>query len=280
MGMDYNKIHACPNDCILFRKEYEQLDKCPKCGSSRYRDDTQGENVPAKVVRHFPIIPRIKSMFRCKSIAELMRWHQSTRSTDGVLRVPADSQAWKHIEDRWPEFKDEPRFLRLGLAMDGVNPFGVRSSSWSTWPVCLVNYNLPPWLAIKKGHLLLSLIVPGKYKVKNMDVYLSPLIDELQVLWRGVDVVDMSQSVGRRHFHVQGILMWTMHDWPGFGECSGMSVSGNHACPLCGPALGWRRSSYLGKTVYKEHGRFLPEGHTLRGSSICKLNMRPMKASD
>ena len=28
-----------------------------------------------KVLRHFPIIPRIRNMFRCKAIAELMTWH-------------------------------------------------------------------------------------------------------------------------------------------------------------------------------------------------------------
>ena len=105
--------------------------------------------------------------------------------------------------------------------MDGVNPFGLRSSSWSTWPVCLVNYNLPPWLAMKKGHILLAMIVPGKYKTKNMDVYLQPLMDELLELWSGIHVYDMSKKFGRRDTFVRGILMWTMHDWPGYGECSG-----------------------------------------------------------
>jgi hypothetical protein len=31
------RIHACPNDCILFRNEYSDLDKCPKCNASRYK---------------------------------------------------------------------------------------------------------------------------------------------------------------------------------------------------------------------------------------------------
>ena len=222
MGMDYHRIHACRNDCILFRNEYEHMLECPVCRSKRYREDVVGEAIPVKVLRHFPIIPRIKSMFRCKSIASLMTWHQSSRSTDEVLRVPADSLAWRHIEETWSAFKEEPRSLRFGLAMDGVNPFGLRSSSWSTWPICLVNYNLPPWLAIKKGHLLLSLIVPGKYKVKNMDIYLAPLVEELQTLWRGIEVKDYSKPSGQRAAIVQGILMWTMHDWLGYGECSGM----------------------------------------------------------
>ena len=30
MGLEYEKIHACPNDCILYRKEYEKYNHCPK----------------------------------------------------------------------------------------------------------------------------------------------------------------------------------------------------------------------------------------------------------
>ncbi|RYA74935.1 hypothetical protein DD594_28375, partial [Enterobacter cloacae complex sp. 4DZ1-17B1] len=52
----------------------------------------------------------------------------------------------------------------------------------------LINYNLPLWLAIKKGHLILSLIVRGKFKAKNIDVYLAPLVDELPELWHGIDI--------------------------------------------------------------------------------------------
>ena len=72
IGMDYNTHHACPNDCILYRHEYNNAVQCPHCGTSRYRQDVQGERVPAKVLRHFPIIPRIKTMFKCKSIARMM----------------------------------------------------------------------------------------------------------------------------------------------------------------------------------------------------------------
>jgi len=34
MGMEYQKIHACPNDCILYRHEFEEMSKCPRCGVS------------------------------------------------------------------------------------------------------------------------------------------------------------------------------------------------------------------------------------------------------
>ena len=100
--------------------------------------------VPSKVLRHFPLIPHIKHMFRCKEIGSLMSWHADNKSTDDTMRVPSESPAWKHIDSKWPMFEREPRHLRLGLGTDGVNPFGLRSTKWSTWLVVLVNYNIPP----------------------------------------------------------------------------------------------------------------------------------------
>ena len=61
-------------------------------------------------------------MYRCSDLAELMVWHKSHRSEDGVMRLPVDSPAHKHVESTWPEFGRDPRHVRLGLASDGVSP--------------------------------------------------------------------------------------------------------------------------------------------------------------
>ena len=37
LGLEVQKIHACPNDCILYRGEYEDLNACPICGAMRYK---------------------------------------------------------------------------------------------------------------------------------------------------------------------------------------------------------------------------------------------------
>ena len=73
LGLDVQKIHACPNDCILYRGEYENLEACPICSALRYkiRRDDSGDvdgqpvkkRVPAKLVWYFPIIPRLKRFF-------------------------------------------------------------------------------------------------------------------------------------------------------------------------------------------------------------------------
>ena len=86
----------------------------------------------------------------------------------------------KHIQEKWPtKFKDEPHSIRFGLAIDGVCPFSFMSSNYSVWKFNLIVYNIPPWMSVIKENLMLSLIVPRKHQVKNMDVYLAPFIDEI-----------------------------------------------------------------------------------------------------
>jgi hypothetical protein len=69
LGLEVQKIHACPNDCILYRGDYENLNECPIYTALRYKirgndpDDVEGESprkrVPAKVMWYAPIIPRL-----------------------------------------------------------------------------------------------------------------------------------------------------------------------------------------------------------------------------
>jgi hypothetical protein len=38
LGLEVQKIHACPNDCILYRgEEYENLNACLVCSAFRYK---------------------------------------------------------------------------------------------------------------------------------------------------------------------------------------------------------------------------------------------------
>jgi hypothetical protein len=40
MGLEYEKISACHNDCMLFWKDNKDLDSCTVCGESKWRTDT------------------------------------------------------------------------------------------------------------------------------------------------------------------------------------------------------------------------------------------------
>ncbi len=79
---------------------------------------------------------------------------------------------------------------------------GEKNSSWSTWPILLSIYNLPPWFVTKKFFVVLTLLILGKEYVKmhNFDVYIQPLMGELQELWKGVAAYDVLKAKGQRHF--------------------------------------------------------------------------------
>jgi hypothetical protein len=120
------------------------------------------------------------------------------------------------------KFKDEVRSLRLSIAMDGINPYSLQNTNYYVWPVVVINNNIPPWLSMKNEHLMLALIVPGRRQVKNMDVYLQPLVDELKELWEGIHVYDVSRPITtERSFTLYGICSYTTHDYPGLGVFSG-----------------------------------------------------------
>ena len=48
------------------------------------------------------------------------------------------------------------------------------------------------------NYVLLLFIQVGKYQVKDMNVYIEPLIDELVELWNCVTMYDMSRPIGKR----------------------------------------------------------------------------------
>ncbi|KAJ0030303.1 hypothetical protein Pint_14150 [Pistacia integerrima] len=54
LGLEHEKIHACQNDCILFRNEYKDLFECPSCGASRWKKQvdklSSNSKVPSKVL--------------------------------------------------------------------------------------------------------------------------------------------------------------------------------------------------------------------------------------
>ncbi|XP_066310226.1 uncharacterized protein [Miscanthus floridulus] len=244
LGLKIQKIHACPNDCILYHgNEYENLDECPVCKASRYKirrddpGDVEGEQrprkkIPAKVMWYAPIIPRLKRLFRNKDHAKLLRWYKEDRKVDNMLRHPADGSQWRAIDREFSEFANEVRNLRFALSTDGMNPFGQQSTSPRQ---------------------------PGN----DIDVYLKPLVEELLVLWNkpGVRVWD---EYKQEHFDLRAMLFVTINDWPALSNLSGQTNKGYNACTHCFDDLDSIYLKRCRKVVYLGHRRFLPLNHQVR----------------
>ncbi|GJW31082.1 CACTA transposable element [Tanacetum coccineum] len=235
IGLGYESIHACINDCFLFwgSEENLKMPNCPVCKESRYKKKTKaGKLVAKKIVRYFPLTPRLQRMFNTKHIAKWMTWHATGQSKEkGKMNHPCDGRAWKYFDMMKPEFSGDARNVRLGLAADGFNPFGMMSQTYSMWPVILTTYNTPPWMCMKETSLMLTMLIPGpKSPAKDIDVYLQPLIKELQELWKGVWTKDAATGT---HFQMKAALLWTINDFPARSSLSGWSGQGYYACPTC-----------------------------------------------
>ena len=254
LGFRREKIHACVNDCILYRKKYKSLTHCPNSKCNEPRFEGKDNNVPRKVLHYFPLISRLQRFFIDPQVACDMRWHKEKRvNNDNIIRHPADSEAWKHLDKVDAPFAIDPRNVRLGLATDGFNPFGSLSSSHSTWPVFVVPYNLPPWKCMKEPSMFMSMLIPGpKTPGNNIDVYLQPLIDDL---WDGVNAYDAHK---KETFLLRGALLWTINDFPAYGMLSGWKVKGYNACPTCMNDTSSHYLTHSRKMCYMGHRRFLP----------------------
>ncbi|KAE8721065.1 Detected protein of unknown function [Hibiscus syriacus] len=182
-------------------------------------------------------------------------------------QCPADSLAWKSFDNKYPSFARDSRNVRLGLATDGFNSFKIMSTSYSTYPVILVLYNLPPWICMKQSSFILFMIIPGEKGPRNdIDIYMQPLIEELKKLWEGVKTYDVLK---KENFNLRVTLLWTINDFPTYANLSGWSTKGRYACSCCAAQTSSKWLFNGKKFSYMGHCRWLPDNHRFR----CQKNM-------
>jgi hypothetical protein len=102
LGVEIEKIHACKNSYVLFRRDYADLDKYPKCGYDWFKrkkdggddNNTDDENEPGEIIGknkkanrgapvrvawYFCIILRLRRWFATRKKAQLLLWHGEGR---------------------------------------------------------------------------------------------------------------------------------------------------------------------------------------------------------
>jgi uncharacterized Zn finger protein (UPF0148 family) len=113
LSLGVDKIHACPNHYILYRKEHEFKTKCPICGVTQYKrsynhvyvdtmkkknkknivvspesvddendsdkEDNKKRNIHALMMWYLSVIDHLKCVFSNSRDAELVHWHSEKR---------------------------------------------------------------------------------------------------------------------------------------------------------------------------------------------------------
>ncbi len=74
--------------------------------------------------------------------------------------------------------------------------------------------------------LTLLILVLKSIKNENIDVYLQPLVEELEWLCGRVKIVDVTRLKESNSFFLKAIYMWNIHDFPAYDLFVGCPVKG------------------------------------------------------
>ena len=111
--------------------------------------------------------------------------------------------------------------------------------------------------------MMLSMMISGPRHPRNdIDVYLTPLIEDLRKLWaEGVLVFDGFQN---ETFQMHAMLFCNINVFPTYGNLSGYCVKGHCACPICEEDTSYMQLKHGRKKVYTRHQHFLKPHHPYR----------------
>ncbi|GAA0186103.1 hypothetical protein LIER_33391 [Lithospermum erythrorhizon] len=188
------------------------------------------------------------------------------------MNHPRDGAAWKYLDNKYLDFANEPRKVRIGLCTNGFQAFsGKFGGNYSCWPVMICVYNFPPGMYMKDPYMMLSLICPGPDSLgRDLDVFLRPVVDELNCLFEvGVITYD---AATRQNFNMRVSLMWTISDFPPYGMLSAWSTYGRLSCPYwlsCPYCMNATSAFYL-KAVMTRH--LIPDAIWETISELCNFS--------
>jgi hypothetical protein len=147
--------------------------------------------------------------------AELMWWWDSDKRKKGYrkLRYPADAHLWMRFDEQYYlKFGKVLSNIRFALSTNGMNPFGERISTHSIWPGILMMYKPAYMVVLEEKVFLLSILIQGsKHLGIDINVFLEPLMQVMETLWKeGINVVD---GFTQQHFNLRAIIFVTIHDY-------------------------------------------------------------------
>ena len=111
LGWTYVKYDVCKYNCAVYWESLIDAQYYPIYRLSRWKDNIETsvkKNIPHKVLRYFPIKPRLQRLYMSSEIAEQMRWHYNKRVDDGEMKHADDTPAWKSFDNEYIEFARDP----------------------------------------------------------------------------------------------------------------------------------------------------------------------------
>ena len=222
-------FHACPNDCIVFRGSYTDLNTCPTCNASRYVK----QGVPAKRFSYLPVGPRLSRLFGTSSLSKIVQAHGlNGGQTTPLIYDIHEASAWTSAYSSEGKFGSDSRGISFAMNTDGVNPYSQNRVSYSMWPIILTVLNLPRDIRYAFGNFWLVGTVPGNgnKEPNSLDPYLDILVDELLAI-SNREIFDAYQGAP---FSLKVDILMYVLDYPGISKVFNiLGANAYRACAWC-----------------------------------------------
>ena len=100
--------------------------------------------IPVKIVHYLPFIQRIQRLYMTEETVKQMTCHKKGVLYNPYKMVhPSDGESWTHFDEIHREKAEEARNVRVALATNGFNPYGMMAASYSCWLVFIIPLNPP-----------------------------------------------------------------------------------------------------------------------------------------
>ena len=228
-------VDMCPNSCIAYTGEYEELTSCPfiregkVCGESRYATQQTSARIPKPRAQmmHMPVMSVVRGMFANAESSELLRYRD--KCLQKVLKLVAASTETRAYSDFADSTVHEEHFNVLGLfrnktdiafalSTDGAQLTLKKQSD--TWIVILILLNLPPEIRYKSNNIIVAFATPGPKAPGNIESFMYPLFQEMAQASEGIwmwDAVDSSRFLSK------ACICMALGDMLGSAKLNGMA---------------------------------------------------------
>ena len=150
---------------------------------------------PIKVYCFNSIINQLENLLKRTGLPQKCEMWRNRETLEESMYDVYDGEVWKTFKwsDESVYFNQERRY-GLMMNIDWFQPFK-RRSDYSVGVIYFVLMNLPRKERFKFENIIIAGIIPSMDKEPNLNTFLEPIVDELQVLWRGIKLSNSLTSI-------------------------------------------------------------------------------------
>ena len=233
----------CPSTCVGFTGPLADCDRCPLCGTDRYRSGTQ---VPQRQFVTIPLGPVIQALYGSPETVGKMHYRDQATAKileyaqlhGGMLKEYNDTTCGRDYLEAVKAGKIKNDDVYVQLSLDGAQLYQDKESD--CWIFVYIIHNLAPNLRYGKKLVIPAGFIPGPEKMKDSDSFLYPILYHISALQNeGLWIWDASTQT---HISRSTPFIFVTADGPAMAMVSGMvGHSRRFGCRLYCGLTGRRR---------------------------------------